>query len=740
MISRSGAMKMNIIRGLKISTILPLAGLIFFLMACSPEKKPPEEYVNPNIGGIGHLLVATSPDVTLPGGMVKIAPYTTPGITDKYLADKIYGFPLHKSSHRRYVVTALLMASCGKLKVQLAENASDFDHDFEISTPYYYQITLEKHDIKVEGTVTDHGLIYRLTFPKSEKSHILLSLAKEAHLETRDDFIIEGYEPAKRGRVYFHAEFSKPFPSFGTWNHDQIVPGPGQQSGDTIGAFASFNTRDQEQILVKIGLANKNMDQAIAHLEEEIPDWNFDAIVAKAKSTWHQSLNTLQVQGGSEEQRVKFYTALYRVGGGERLLQRMRLSSKDLLKRARTYAAKTREELVPSSHRQSVMFQHRYISLITDMYLRGIRDFDVEKAYANMKIEFMETTKIPWRKGPLTELDRFYLQNGFIPALSPDAKEWVREVDGFEKRQCVTITLQAAYESWCLAQLAKALGKDEDYALFIQHAMDYQNVFNPMTGFMAPKTADAKWIEPFDPTWSGGFGGRDYFAEMNSWTYTWYVPHDIQGLIRLMGGRGKFVEKLDALFVEQYGKSDAKGRFLGQFPDETGLIGQYAHGNEFSRHIPYLYNYAGAPWKTQKRVREIMDIWYGTGPLGICGDEDSGLMSLWYVYAAIGIQPASIICPNYPVWLISSPVFKKSTLALNNDKTFVIEAEQTSPQNKYIQSAVFNGTPWNKPWFEHVELEQGGSLVLTMGPKPNKRWGNAPEAAPPSLSQVIIGK
>ena len=202
-----------------------------------------------------------------------------------------------------------------------------------------------------------------------------------------------------------------------------------------------------------------------------------------------------------------------------------------------------------------------------------------------------------------------------------------------------------------------------------------------------------------------------------------------------MGGRDTFVEKLDALFVEQYGKSDAKGRVLGQFPDQTGLIGQYAHGNEFSRHIPYLYNYAGAPWKTQKRVRQIMDIWYGDGPLGICGDEDNGLMSLWYVYAAIGIQPPSIICPNYPVWLISSPVFKKSTLTLNNGKTFVIEATQASAQNKYIQSALLNGKPLEKPWFEHAELEQGGSLVLTMGPKPNKSWGSAPEAAPPSLSQ-----
>ncbi len=726
---------MKRIQGLKSFNTLSLAGLIFLLMACSFDKKSPVEYVNPNIGGIGHLLVATSPDVIVPGGMVKIAPYTTPGITDKYLADKIYGFPLHKSSHRRYVVTALLMPSCGDLNIQPAENASGFDHDFEISTPYYYKINLEKHDIEVEGTVTDHCVFYRFTFPKSEKSHILLSLAKDAHLEIRDDSTVEGYELARGGRAYFHAMFSKPVQSSGTWSRDQIASGAGQQSGDTIGAFASYSTGEREQILIKIGIANKNVEQAIAHLDKEISDWDFEAIKANAKLAWNRSFKTLEVQGGSEKERTIFYTALYRVGGGKKLLQRMRLNDEALLNQARAYAAKTRDELAPSTHRQKIMFQHLNISFITDLYLRGIRDFDVEKAYANMKTEFIETTKIPWRTGPLTELDRFYLQKGYIPALPLNTKEWVPEVDDFEKRQSVTITLQAAYESWCLAQLAKALGKDEDHAYFSGHALDYQYLLNPETGFMAPRMADGKWVEPFDPIWSGGFGGRDYFAEMNSWVYTFYVPHDINGLISLMGGRGKFVEKIDALFLAQYGRPDAKGRFLGQFPDQTGLIGQYAHGNEFSRHIPYLYNYAGAPWKTQKRVREIMDIWYGDGPLGICGDEDSGLMSLWYVYAAIGIKPASIICPNYPVWLISSPLFKISTLLLSDGKTFTIEAPQTSAQNKYIQSAVFNGVPHNKPWLDHGELEQGGSLVLTMGPKPNKHWGSSPENAPPSFTQ-----
>ena len=350
-----------------------------------------------------------------------------------------------------------------------------------------------------------------------------------------------------------------------------------------------------------------------------------------------------------------------------------------------------------------------------------------------MKTEFLESTKLPWRKGPASELDSFYLKNGFFPALPPDKKEWVPEVHNFERRQCVTVTLNAAYESWCIAQIAKALNKDADYEYFSKHAHDYQNVFNAQTGFMSPKTADGKWIEPFNPNLSGGQGGRDYFSELNSWMWTWYVPHDIQGLLNHMGGREKFIAKLDALFQEQY--QIPKYHFLSQFPDQTGLIGNYAHGNEMVRIIPYLYNYAGAPWKTQARVRDIMNIWYGTGPLGICGDEDGGMMSLWYIYSAMGIYSDPYI-PNYPVWLIGSPVFEKVTINLGNKKTFVIEAKNVSAQNKYIQSVELNGEPLNKPWFEHSYLVKGGTLVINMGSRPNKQWGSTPEAAPPSMSKA----
>ncbi len=623
------------------------------------------------------------------------------------------------------------MATTGNIEVTPAKMASNYDHDFETVTPYYSSLLLEDYDINVEYTATSQVAYYRFTFPDNSGSHILLG--SNAKFSVVNENTVEVQESLGNRTAYFYAKFSKPFKSSGSWKDGDVFPQSNTQSGNNVGVFANYSTSKGEQVEVKIGFSNENMEQAKLNLEKEIPAWNFETVKNNAKSKWEESLAAIKVEGGTDEQLTKFYTAIYFSLGSESLLGRMKLRDDKLIERAQKYAAMSKSDLIPSSSSQGGMFQHGNIVFITDIYLRGIRNFDIAKAYENMKAEFMESTKLPWRKGPATVLDSFYFKNGFFPAIPLNTKESVPEVHPFEKRQSITVTLQASYESWCIAQIAKALGKDADYDYFMKHAHDYQNVFNTQTGFMAPKTADGKWIVPFDPKLSGGQGGRDYFAEMNSWIYTWYVTHDIQGLINLMGGRTNFVNKLDALFTEQY--DVAKYTFLDQFPDQTGLIGNYAHGNEFSRQIPYLYNYSGAPWKTQKRVRDIMEIWYGTGPLGICGDEDTGLMSHWYICSAIGIYSDPMI-PNYPIWLIGSPIFEKSTINLGNKKTFVIEAKNVSAQNKYVQSATLNGEPLNKPWFEHSTLLKGGTLVLNMGPRPNKQWGSSPEAIPPSMSKA----
>jgi len=340
---------------------------------------------------------------------------------------------------------------------------------------------------------------------------------------------------------------------------------------------------------------------------------------------------------------------------------------------------------------------------------------------------------LPWRRGPLTSLDHVYFDKGFFPALLPGESETVPEVTP-EKRQAVSVTLENSYDNWCVAQLAKALGKQSDAAYFGKLADSYRNVFNTSIGFMAPKSADGKWITSFDPKLGGGQGGRDYFTEVDSWIYTFNVQHDPSGLIELFGGRDAFNAKLDRLFVEQYGTS--KFSFLGQFPDATGLVGLYAQGNEPSFHIPYLYDFSGQPWKTQRRVRQLMDVWYGDGPLGIPGDDDGGATSSWYVLSAIGFYP---VCPGVPAYEIGSPIFAKTALRLGNGKLFTIVANHVSDRNKYIQSAQLNGKPLDRPWFPHSALANGGSLVLEMGDKPNTKWGSGQQDAPPSTSGDRLG-
>jgi putative alpha-1,2-mannosidase len=729
-------------------TALVLAGC----QAGQSEKKALVDYVNPHIGGIGRLLVATDPVVRLPQGGIQVASNPWPEIYDRYLADKVFSFSLRDVV--RYGTTTIpswIMATTGDINVTPSEIASAYDHDFETVTPYYSALLLEDYDVNVECTVTGQVSYFRFTFPENPDSHILL--ASNAAFRRLDDYTMAGEETQGNRTHYFYAAFSKPFASCGAWKGDEIFPQATSSSdGDRgvlvdtpaahdvpyasgawilKGMYANYPTAKDEQIEVKIGVSSNSMEEARQNLEKEIPGWNFETVKNNARNEWNESLALFRVEGGTEEQRTLFYTGIYFSRSGEQLQTRMNLRMEELNERARRYAALSRNELYPAASAQGGMFQHSNIVFNAAAYLRGAQDFDVERVYENMKTEFMESTKLPWRKGPATVLDSFYLDRGFFPAKPLDREEWIPEVHPFEKRQSVTVTLQAAYESWCIAQLAGALGKTGDYAYFIKHARDYQNVFNSQTRFMAPKTEDGNWIVPFNPVLSGGQGCRDYFAELNSWIYTWYVSHDIQGLIDLMGGREAFTGKLDSLFVEQY--QTAKYHFLSQLPDQTGLIGNYAHGNEFSRQIPYLYNYSGAPWKTQKQVREVMDVCYGAGPMGICGDEDTGLMSHWYICSAMGIYADPMI-PNYPVWLIGSPVFSRSAIRLDDAKTFVIEAPHVSAQNKYVQSASLNGEPLDKPWFNHADLLKGGTLVLNMGPRPNKQWGSSPEAAPPSLS------
>jgi predicted alpha-1,2-mannosidase len=744
------------------------------LFAHDASAADPVTYVDPNIGGIGHVLQPTLPTVQLPHGMIRVAPMRKGDLVDKYLADKIEEFPITITSHRGSRAFSI-MAATGPLVVESSRLASEYDHDQETATPYAYAVLLEDHDVEAMLTVAEHSVFYRFTFRQLGEGHVILRAERGGSVEILSSTAVRGSEDVDGVRCYFYAVFNKPFASSGTFAGSSIDSGRTSVSGKNVGTFANYRFSSVQTVDVKVGFSYISLDQAAENLKREIPGWGFDQLKARARRLWNEALSRITVAGGTEKQKRIFYTALYRANermvniseygryfsgydgkvhddGGTpfyvddwlwdtfRSLHPLDLliepeGSRDML---RSYVRMYEQSgWMPSfalfNGERPCMIGHHAASMFADAVAKGVRDFDVEKAYEGIRKNALEATMLPWANGSKTELDDVYFTKGFFPALPPDTKEWVKEVHSFEGRQSVAVTLEHSYDDWCVAQLARALNKTADYELFMKRAHNYANVYNPHTGFMSPKTADGKWVEPFDPKLSGGPGGREYFAECNSWTYTWSVQHDIAGLVNLMGGRERAVQRLDQLFDEPLGT--AKWLFIGQFPDESGLNGEFAMGNEPSFHIPYLYDYFGQPWKTQKRVRQLMNIWFDDDPLGICGDEDGGAMSSWYVFSAMGFYP---VTPGRPVYDIGSPIFRQVTLTLGKGKSFIIRANRVSQKNKYIQRATLNGQPLSRPWFEHKDISNGGMLVLEMGPRPNKKWGASPADAPPSMSEEVL--
>ena len=366
--------------------------------------------------------------------------------------------------------------------------------------------------------------------------------------------------------------------------------------------------------------------------------------------------------------------------------------------------------------------------MFADALSKGI-PFDVEKAFEGMKNSVLNETMIPWRRAPKTELDDFYHKNGWFPALHPGEKETVSIVSDFEQRNAVAVTQAASYDDWSIAQMAKYLQKEEDYNFFLNRAFNYRNLFNKETGFFHPKDKNGAFIEPFDYIFSGGIGARAYYDENNAWTYIWDVRHNVSDLIDLFGGNQPFIDKLDQLFVEDL--KLPKWQYYAVHPDATGNVGQFVMGNEPSFHIPYLYNYAGQPWKTQKRIRMLLESWFRNDLMGIPGDEDGGGMTAFVVFSQLGFYP---VTPGIPVYTIGSPIFTKSTINLDNGKKFTVEAKNASWSNKYIQSATLNGEVLNRTWFTHDDLISGGVLVLEMGDRPNKEWGV--DSPPPSATDM----
>lgn len=762
---------------MKFKSLFSLLVGVLLLVNClsaKTNKKTPVDYVNPNIGGIGQMLSSTSPNVIMPYGMMRISPITTPGVGDRYLADKIYAFPAGGMT---------LMPTTGSAETIPDKCASMYDHDLETTTPYYYAAILEKYDIKVEYTVSSHAAYYRFTFPAGKAAHVLLNLPKTAKIDSTNNTVISGGSGGSGRGGYFYAELSKPISSSRTLNSLQPTRGNARGGAGGQVILADFSPGQDRQVEMRVGISSISLDQARQNLQLEIQSWNFDKTKAQARKTWNDALSTIEVKGGTEDQRTIFYTSLYRVltsvsditedgkyygsfdqqihladghgfypiGAGAAMWGNYRsleplhllLDPREQVDLIRSFVTLYEKTGTMSAINRGLSGYH-VIGVALDAYMKGYRDFDVEKAYEGFKKLLTKDTFLPWtNKLPQTSLDRFYIEKGYFPALKKGEKETVEGVHPWERRQAVAVTLETTYDDWCMSEWARILNKKEDYEYFSKRAHNYENVFDKRIGFMAPKSEDGNWVldeKEFSPIWSGGQGGREYYTEMNGWTYTFHVQQDVKGLINLMGGREKFVDKLNTLFQDQFEgynnppepfRGSGKYLFQALFPDMTGLIGQYAQGNEPAFHIPYLYNYAGAPWMTQRRVRDIMKIWFNAGPLGISGDEDNGEQSSWYAFSAMGFYP---VCPGRPVYDIGSPIFNEVKLNMAAGKVFTITARNVSAANKYIQSATLNGKPLNKPWFEHKDMASGGTMVLEMGSRPNTSWGSAPEAAPPSMS------
>ncbi|MDR0844603.1 MAG: glycoside hydrolase family 92 protein, partial [Tannerella sp.] len=521
----------------------------------------------------------------------------------------------------------------------------------------------------------------------------------------------------------------------------------------------------EQTVSFRYGRSYISVEQAKQNLSNEIPDWNFDAVKANARKTWDDALSLIRVEGGTVAQKRVFYTALYRCY--ERMIDineygryysgydhtihtsgkpfyvdnwlwdtyialeplHIILNPERVTDRINSYLQMYRQSgYFPSfalvTGDWPAMTGNFAAAWMADAWFKGLQNFDLKTAYEGLKKNSLDATLLPWLNGPKTSLDDFYNTHGYMPGLPPGEKETVAGVDTvWEKRQSVSVTTANSYSDWCIARLAAELDYRQDRELFLKRAVNYKNVYRADKGFMWPKDKNGHWIEPFDPR----LAGREYFTENNAYTYNWDVKHDLTGLFELMGGRAKAEEKLDQLFREDLGLP--KFKFWVTQPDASGLVGQFVMGNEPSFHIPYIYNYLGAPWKTQKRIRMLLDAFFTDNLFGIPGDEDGGGMSAFVVFSMMGFFP---VTPGIPVYNVGSPVFDKATVKLPNGKEFVISAKNSSATHKYIQSALLNGKPLSRPWFTHDDLIQGGSLEFILSDRPNKQWGGKPDDAPPS--------
>jgi len=738
-----------------------LLGLVTCLYSCTNIKEDKNNhsltgYVDPFIGTGGHG--HTYPGATVPFGMLQVSPdngiskwdwcsgyHYTDSITIGFSHLHLSGTGIGDLNDIRFMPVNKVVDLTKDIKSRDdIPYKSTYRHQDETANPGYYSVKLLDHKIKAELTSTLRTAYHKYTYSKGDIQSVVVDLGFAinwdrtiaSQINIVDDNTISGYRNstgwAKNQKVFFLAKFSKPITKYNLVHDGQKIENT-EVVGEKTFAQLFFDASTGNELQVKVGLSSVSIENAIINMADSNDNFDFDKIKDEAEVEWNNKLASIEIESSNDDLKSIFYTALYHtqiapvtfsdangefrmendtISKAENFIAYSTLSLWDTFRAEHPLLTITDPDKVADfinsmlayyqinkklpvwtlyGNETNTMTGYHSIPVITEAYLKGIQGFDIEKAY-----EAMKTTMMQDERGL-----EFYKKFGYVPFNLLD--------------ESVTITLEYAYNDWCVAQIAKALGRDDDYNYFLNRSKAYEHLFDAETGFMRGKSDSGdSWHEPFDPKFSSHRVHADY-TEGNAWQHSWFVLHDTDNLIKMHGGEEIFANKLEQLFTES---SEITGENVSA--DISGLIGQYAHGNEPSHHIAYMFNYADKPWKTQYWVREILKTQYDTTPEGLSGNEDCGQMSAWYVLSSIGIYPFNPASGEYQ---IGSPIFEKTTIKISDNKSFIIIAKNASDENIYIQSATLNGTAFSRTTITHSELMNGGTLEFIMGNNPNKNWG-----------------
>ena len=725
------------------------------------------DYIRPMVGTKGEE-GNTYPGPSAPFGMVQISPDTeiTNWETDSgydYADPTILGFSLTHLTGTGCpdLGDFLFMPQTGREdfvrgRKELPEEGyqSAYSHDDETASAGYYRVKLQKSGVVAELTAGQRAGMLRFTFPASDQASIMTDLSHvigawhvaESRVRIEDNSTITGFHLvngwAKERYLYFAARYSRPFDEAQIISNGKPViydtyrfRSRNEAAGTNLQFFTRYKTHAGEVIQVKVAVSAVSTANALQNLDAEIPGWDFDQVRADTRAKWDRELAKIQIEG-TEEQKKTFYTSLYHaslapnlyedVNGEYRgfdqnihtaqgfteysvfslwdtfraehpllsLIQRRR--DADMINSLLVHFDQSADHLLPMWELQGnetwCMIGYHAVPVIVDGYFKGVKGFDAERAYDAIKTTAMN---------PDYDSVATYAKLGWVPCDQED--------------ESMSKTLEYAYDDWCVAQMARALGKTNDYDYFMKRSASYKNVYDPVLGWMRSKDSHGQWRTPFNPHAFGGGDNMDDITEATSSQYSWFVPQDVPGLIALMGGNEQFTAKLDSLFTNA-----AKIFTDNMSPNDLrGCIGEYWHGNEPSHHVIYLYCYAGQPWKAAERLHQVVTTQYGSQPDSLCGNDDCGQMSAWYLFTCMGFYP---VCPGSDYYVIGAPQIPQAVIHLSNGKKFTMTARNISDQNIYVQSVQVNGKDWDSPFLPYGELKNGGSIVFTMGPQPSQ-WG-----------------